>query len=276
VPLHLVAVFAGLMIAGQTASTSYLSEKCAEQIREAVETGNRIYEEDQIAARATDALFEAVDVGKGLPVHGWITVRRGDAWLVRFITTVSGQHRAVYDVHLGVDFAATVEVRDPPQPLEKDDIAMFQARQSALGAIPFQCTEKLNTVVLPSTDGDRWIVYVLGATTVPGEIVVGGHFRATVSQDGSEVFEMAKLSEACLTLNPWEDAKSQGEGEPVGAFVTHILSETPIETHVFLSRVHDIPLFVITQTGIWIVDDGTIRYESPLPEDDKETPEGGG
>ena len=274
--LHLSTVIVGLLIAGQTVSTNSLSEKYTEQIREAEETGNRIYEKDQLAARATDALFEAVDVDTGPPVQGWVTVQRGDDWLVRFITTASGEHRAAYDVHLDVDGAVTVEVRSPPQPLEKYEVAMFRARQSALEAIPFQCTEKLNTVVLPSTDGNGWIIYVLSSTTVAGEMVVGGHFKATVSQDGSEVIKMEKLANTCLTLNSREGAKSQGEGETVGAFVTHDLSDTPNETHVFLSRVHHIPLFVITKTGIWIVGDGTIRYESPHPEEDEITPEAGG
>jgi hypothetical protein len=41
--------------------------------------------------------------------------------------------------------------------------------------------------------------------------------------------------------------------------VTHVLDDHPIETHVFLSLLHGLPLYVITESAMWSVDKGKIR-----------------
>lgn len=45
----------------------------------------------------------------------------------------------------------------------------------------------------------------------------------------------------------------------VAAVVTHLLSETPTEFHVFLSLAQDKPIYVMTSLGVWAVEKGKIR-----------------
>jgi hypothetical protein len=43
----------------------------------------------------------------------------------------------------------------------------------------------------------------------------------------------------------------------VGAFTTHLVSNTPIETHMFLNLLHRTPIFVGTpDRNLWVVSDG--------------------
>lgn len=41
--------------------------------------------------------------------------------------------------------------------------------------------------------------------------------------------------------------------------VTHVLNDHPIETHVFLSLLHGLNLYVMTENALWSVDKGKIR-----------------
>jgi hypothetical protein len=45
--------------------------------------------------------------------------------------------------------------------------------------------------------------------------------------------------------------------------VTHLLSPTPTEFHVYLTLRHKVELFVRTSTGTWLVDNGTIKLMDP-------------
>lgn len=50
--------------------------------------------------------------------------------------------------------------------------------------------------------------------------------------------------------------------------MTHIVSDTPLETHVFLSLLHKRSIRVLTELGAWEVVDGRILYAGPYPEAD--------
>jgi hypothetical protein len=42
--------------------------------------------------------------------------------------------------------------------------------------------------------------------------------------------------------------------------ITHIISETPIETHVFVSLLHKVPVYVGTARGVWRVEGDRIAF----------------
>jgi hypothetical protein len=98
-------------------------------------------------------------------------------------------------------------------------------------------------------------VYLLAATKEAGKVVVGGHVRVLVGGDGLEIMDYQQLSNSCLMV----DLPSPAAGKPVGLVVTHVLDDHPIETHVFLSLLHGLNLYVMTENALWSVDKGKIR-----------------
>jgi hypothetical protein len=47
--------------------------------------------------------------------------------------------------------------------------------------------------------------------------------------------------------------------KPVGIAVSHVVSDTPLETHVFLSLQEKLPFWVTAGGRTWIVENGAIR-----------------
>ena len=234
----------------------------ATEIEFAASRGQQIYEVDRASARGTDALLSTIDTAAETRVQGWITVPQRKGHLVRFVGVKGETTYSYYDVSVPTDGHASVQQLDPPRPLSASERAMFEARTSASQAMPFTCSDRYNTIVLPHEAGDKWVVYLLAATTKADEILVGGHFRMTVSKDGGTVDSVDPLAKSCLAI---AQPREEDARKAVGVFVTHILSSTPIETHVFLSLLHGVPLYVGTDTGAWLVSGGSIRFMGVLP-----------
>jgi len=136
---------------------------------------------------------------------------------------------------------------------------MFTARQTALRALPKSCPSPYNTVVLPGSvaDVDGWLVYLLAASADPNQVPVGGHFRARISSDGGTVIAMEPLSNSCLMLSLASDSGKR----VVALYMTHLfLSDVPTEAHVFLNLLYGVDFYVATETSVWGITKGTIRY----------------
>jgi hypothetical protein len=219
--------------------------------------GRAIYTNDMLAAWGSDAML-AAKLPNSDQCRGWITRRQKDVWTVHFIGKDGG-----LDAELcAVDFAefapkaGKLRAWTKPQPLGAELAAMYRALQTATKSPQFiRRTDNYNPVVLPGAlvGQPGWLVYLLAATTDPKEVIVGGHYCMRVSADGATLLETRPLSKSFLVLPK--------ERDTAGLFVTHLISDTPIETHVFLSLLHGHTLFVGTSDRmIWRVADGTITY----------------
>jgi hypothetical protein len=51
--------------------------------------------------------------------------------------------------------------------------------------------------------------------------------------------------------------------------VSQVITDTPMENHVFASFIHKTPLTIVSKTGVWFVPNGLIRYLSPLSKNEK-------
>jgi hypothetical protein len=49
--------------------------------------------------------------------------------------------------------------------------------------------------------------------------------------------------------------------------ITHIVSETPLEHHVYLGLLYKRHLRVLTNLGAWVVEHGRIVYCGPFPDE---------
>lgn len=218
--------------------------------------GLEIFQRDRAAWRATDAVADAMPPPSG--ARGWITVRKPPGWLVRFIGECEGRPCALVDVEVGTSPTreARVVSRDASAPLSEAELSAWRARQLAVGSGFRRCTPKFNTVVIPDTRGREpvWLVYLLAASESP-RVVLAGHHRVVVSADGRTLLSEEPLSRGCLVSEP--------DPRAVGMFVTHVLDPEPIETHVFTSLSHRMPLYVGTERGTFSVTGAEVELVEP-------------
>src|SRR5947209_951446 len=74
-----------------------------------------------------------------------------------------------------------------------------QAKQTAVAALRGKLFDiRYDYVVLDDPDGSGFLVYALGRTHNPNEILLGGHRRVTVSADGKKAERVDALSETLL------------------------------------------------------------------------------
>jgi hypothetical protein len=233
------------------AGTRALPGDLSARVREAEQLGRAIFEQDLASTRATQAVLAAMEGAPDQRIKGWITRREGSRWTVQFFSSEKEGFASLWEVKM-TTFGAGVSVdhADPPRQLDAEGQRMARARTTA-AAQPFRaCSERYDTVVLPASliGGRGYIVYLLASTGARGEWMVGGHQRFLISADGSAVVQHQPLSRGCLAVPASRHPERAG-----AAWVTHVVSDSPVETHVFLSLLHQAPLFVGTRRGIWKV-----------------------
>jgi hypothetical protein len=247
----LLCLFCTTVKASPKSSPVTLSEQQQTRVDAVAQVGREIFEQDAASAVATDAMLDKVPSPP--PGGSWIAVRQGDGFRVDFISGVPEEARLFAEVTV-VQGKTTVDSH-PSRQLVPQEVSMYRARQTALLAASSDCATRFNHVIL-GAPGGAWDVYVLAATTEPGAVLVGGHSRVRVSSDGSHVVDSERFSKACLSLRPVSDGRG---GVPVAMFVTHLLSDIPAPTHVYLSLQARKPLYVGAGGIVWLVDGSRIK-----------------
>jgi hypothetical protein len=226
-----------------------------------VALGKELYLRDQLAATAFDTLFEAYPKAEQQEIKGWITEIGKDEQRVYFIQEQKGRRSLAYVATFRKKEAPKVEDAKGAE-LPRVVASRFKARQAAIEAIPKFMTERYNFEVLDDPEGKGFLVYGLASTMDPNEMVVGGHYRVTVSAEG-KVQRVDALSRSLLVLK--KNSGPKGE-KTVASVMTHIVSDTPVETHVFVNLLHKQPLYVTTsEKVIWKVEEGEITRVPDKP-----------
>ena len=109
------------------------------------------------------------------------------------------------------------------------------------------CEFAYKPVVVRPGDGSR--VYFIAQPQTAGSSVFGRHYR--VDEKG-----VTPSTKSCLAYPPAPDGA-------VASFVTHLLSETPTEFHVYVSLKDKRPVYVGTSAGNWVVDGEKIMFMGP-------------
>lgn len=219
--------------------------------------GQAISEQDDASAAGTDVAFEVRRQQPLPPMAGWITVHDPRGWTVRFIRADLETPTSALDIRLG---GAHPEVTLPSiagEVLPADQAAMWRARQLAIRTSPPRCGQGLNPVVLSASliGQSGWLVYLLNPATRADQIVIGGHVRVHVSQDGNSVLETTALSRSCLTI----DGDSSSDRQTVAAVANQVDGETPHETTVSESLRSKKNIDVVTHSGKkWKISGGRV------------------
>ena len=233
------------------------------EIELAERIGGLLFTKIALADQARLAAEVVVDRRLAERAHSWVTVVRDGQWLVRFVGSSPDHGRAYYDVRFSADGVPSVVVRDSPTRLDKEETRMFQAKQSALRALPYRCSDDYQAIALRSPDGLGWTVYLVARSNDPQRVVIGGHFRATLTLDGLEVEAIEALSGGCLERPRPTLAEEQSEQQEF--WIMNPLTPTPLEIHVLLSLLHDLQIQVGTSSGAWNLRQGEIEHAGVWP-----------
>jgi hypothetical protein len=219
--------------------------------------GVQMYHQDQEAWKATDVLIAKHSEAEltADKAHGWIVESHADRDIVRFVRDGTNGPEISYDVTFA-DPSGPVLSDPQNRVLDPDELAQYRARQLALDNVKERCSDIYNTIALKDPGSDRWIVWALAATkTDPDLIIIGGHYRFTITADGKTIVQKDALSKSCVRFT----RKSGPDGEPGQIVFEHVVSLTPIETHVFASLSYQMPFRIGTLDGkAWKVDGDNI------------------
>lgn len=229
--------------------------------------GRQIYVHDQLAWRATDIVMAQIGLDRLQKDggRGWIIDDSNrEAPLVRFLRMGPDGPESLCDItfakgkepEIGVptDRTLTGPQRAQAAALETAKARFMQGDLAWCGGAP-------NTVVLADPDGYGFLVYFLRAKPAAEKIPVGGHYRFTVSADGGKVEQVDRLFASCLTMD-----KRTPDGSTLEMMVaSHVISPTPLETHVFLSLQEGIPFMITTMDGMaWGIEKGELSKMGSL------------
>ncbi|MEZ4333046.1 MAG: hypothetical protein R3F35_14900 [Myxococcota bacterium] len=205
------------------------------------------------ALRGTDAALAEVDLAR-IGALGRIVVPYEQGLLVRFI---DDKERAVVDVSVDPFSALRPYVMAHPlaESLPPRDRGMWRALQVAMHRSAMDCSDRYHGVVIPAgkAPGSDWLVYLIAATPDPSRIMLGGHHRFRIDFEGTTIREQVPLSESCRSVQYTEATTTL-------AFTASHPAE-PVETEVFLNRLHGIPIEVSPSggRGHWTIEDGRIH-----------------
>jgi hypothetical protein len=225
--------------------------------------GRDLYVLDQVAAIGTDVMLANVPDPKSKGLGGYLPLQEADeagnpkeSFLVSFFT-VEKPPRIACEVRIAKGARPAFQAIEPAKPASPQFAELVRARQAAIDALP-DVRQPMNSVLLPGNDGGKsgTVVYLLAGTTRPKVAVFGQHFRAFVPWGTGRVARMEALSKSILEL-----PMTTPEGQQVEALVvTHLVTDYPLETHVFTSLLHHLPVYVGTSRGVWLVEGDKITF----------------
>ena len=232
-------------------------EERAVEVDLAERLGSLLYTKVRLVEEATAAAALVVDRRTLGSAHRSVVVSQDGQWTVRFVGSAGDRVVSYYDVAFSAEGTPRVRLLDSPQTVSAEESSLYRAKQAATREMPFRCPSSYRTIGLPSLEDHGWTVYLLPQSDDRDLISIGGHLRAEVSRDGTKVESIGALAAGCQTA--LADAVASGDlGD--GFWVMHTRSPTPHEVHVYLSLIHDVPLFVGTWNGVWLVADGVVGF----------------
>lgn len=136
--------------------------------------------------------------------------------------------------------------------------AKKRAKQTAMTALQGKLFNvRYDYVVLDDPERSGSLVYALGTTKSPNEVVLAGHFRVTVSADGEKAERVDALSRSLVISG--ERAAPAGT-KLAGMYMAQLVSTKPLETLIYTSNLTKLPIVVPTPPNgqVWHVENGRI------------------
>jgi hypothetical protein len=129
-----------------------------------------------------------------------------------------------------------------------------RAMRAAMGALPKLQKQAYRFVVLSDPEREGYLVYALATSRNPKDIVVGLHYRISVSPDG-KVERVDPLAGSSLVIRPLPSNYQQ-----VAFYCSCMVSNQPVETLVYLTLHHHQPCVVgMWDLSTWVIENGKIN-----------------
>jgi hypothetical protein len=124
-----------------------------------------------------------------------------------------------------------------------------------------RCNVPYRLVAIPQGDIASSSIYVfaLGVPPLTTGVMGGRHYRIEVDPSGDNIMSVTPSTKTCLLISADPKALPAG-AKAAAAYMTHLLSLSPTEFHVFLSLLHQKTIYVGTQVGVWAVEGGKISF----------------
>jgi hypothetical protein len=134
------------------------------------------------------------------------------------------------------------------------DAARKRARETTVTALKGKLFDiRYDYVVLNDPDGKRLLVYALGGATKSDGVVLAGHFRVTVSADGTKAERVDGLSKSLARSGEIKTGTA-------ALWLIQLVSNKPVETLIYTSNLAKKPIYVRTPDGkTWEVGEGKMR-----------------
>ena len=180
-------------------------------------------------------------------------------------SSISGSDIREFDVktieRLGNELTEASQTRDRGATTPGRKQAVETAKAALQGKL---FNIRYDYVVLDDPDGSGFLVYALGKGPKRGDTVVFGHFRVTVSADGTRAERVEALSHSVVI-----DYKNKSD-LPAGYKKVAFACATPIgtrpsETLVYASNMMGMPIAVATPSKgqVWFIEKGKITKDKP-------------
>jgi hypothetical protein len=135
-----------------------------------------------------------------------------------------------------------------------------RAKETAAGALKGKLFDaQYDYVVLSDPDGKHLLVYAIAFLPNSTSVVLAGHFRVTVSADGSKAERVDALSKSFASSGPIQP-------DAVALYLIQLVSNKPVETLIYTANLTKKPIYVRTPDGkSWIVGDGKMQVVASKP-----------
>jgi hypothetical protein len=252
------------IVAAVILSVISISSAVASEIREfdiptLERLGNELSHRDDIASRAADLTAERYPEWTKVTPQWWISDLRTDADTVYLIAGTKSGPAPAYKVLFPKDGSPAVQDIHG-QSLSPEIALRYKALQTGIKAVKGKLFDVpgYNFEILNDPDGRGFLVYALAVTNKSDEQIIGGHYRITVSADGSKAERIDSLSSGPMK------SKADPGHKAVGIGAMQLVSKIPVETFIYSSYLYKMPIGVATdEKTVWTVVNGKITKMDP-------------
>ena len=255
----IAAYSAGVFLTGcATVLAQNSARPTQEELAAITERGKMLYEYDQAAWHATDA----VQMANPKTVEGqrYIAKKENGKWRVVFGKLNEDRSR------FGITYEAEQQasprefaVQKEPEEREDAGFFLYAARAIELAMKDFGRTGRpYNIAALPGP-ADQMYVYLYPAQTKARVYPLGGDVRYLVSADGMKILEKRQMHKTII-----ESVPARTEVKVAVGYHTHVLSDLPEDTDVLLvlTRKLRVPEIVVAGEYMFTIDvDGKISVD---------------
>jgi hypothetical protein len=216
-----------------------------EELDRSTARGRQLYEYDQAAWHATDALLaQKPDTSR---VEFYVARKTEEGWLVSWgkFNDANDAFLVSYQVLLKEGSPDRAEIRTLATAIENRDLEFFEARARKDAAARFgEHGRPYNIAIIPAEAG--LYVYLIPAQTDDKVFPLGGDVRYLYSADGTKLLETRQMHKSVLEF--------QMQSNTVATFHTHVLSDSMEDSDFYYALAMNRSLTIATNKGLLKVD----------------------